>query len=337
MPVRLGDLAERFGCELIGDGDILIETVASLGNAGPGSLSFLSASTFKKQLPSTKAAAVILRADDAADCPAASLISDNPYAAYARMAAAIHPVPVFEPGIHPSAVIAADATIAESAHIAANAVVESGAVLGNRTVVGPGAVVGPGCRVGDDCHLHANVTFVRAVVTGDRCIFHSGCVIGADGFGNAMTPEGWVKVPQLGGVTIGDDVEIGASTTVDCGAIDDTVIENGVRVDNQIQIGHNVRIGEHTALAAGCAVAGSAVIGKRCMLAGMSGVNGHISICDDVVIHGKGMVTKSITEPGVYAGAFPVEPAGTWSRRVAGLRRIGKLSERIKRLENKDS
>lgn len=336
MPVRLGELAERFGCELIGDRDILIESVAALGNAGPGSLSFLSGSTFKNQLLSTKAAAVILRAHDVDDCPVASVVSEDPYATYARMAAVIYPAATFEAGIHPSAVVSADATVAATAHIAANAVIEQNAIIGDRSVVGPGTVVGPDCKVGDDCRLHANVTFVRAVVTGNRCIFHSGCVIGSDGFGNAMTPEGWIKVPQIGGVTIGDDVEIGASTTIDCGAIGDTVIDNGVRLDNQVQIAHNVHIGEHTAMAACCGIAGSAVIGKRCMFAGMSGTVGHITVCDDVIVSGKAMISKDVTEPGVYAGKFPAEPVSTFNRHVAGLRRIGKLSERIKRLEKKN-
>lgn len=336
MPIRLGELAERFGCELHGDPDVLIENVAALANAGPASLSFLSGSGFKKQLSSTKAAAVILEAADADDCPTASLISDNPYASYAKIAAVLHPASVFEAGIHPSAVVSPNARISDTAHIAANAVIEDDAVIGENSVVGPGAVVGPGCKVGNDCHLHANVTFVRAVVTGDRCIFHSGCVVGADGFGNARTADGWVKVPQLGGVKIGDDVEIGSSTTVDCGAIDDTVIGDGVRLDNQIQIGHNVRIGEHTALAAGCAIAGSAIIGKRCMFAGMSGMAGHIEVCDDVTVSGKAMVSKSITEPGVYASMFPAEPVSAWNRRVASFRRLGKLIDRVSRLEKKD-
>jgi UDP-3-O-[3-hydroxymyristoyl] glucosamine N-acyltransferase len=181
--------------------------------------------------------------------------------------------------------------------------------------------------------LHANVTFVRNVVTGDRCIFHSGSVVGADGFGNAMTDEGWVKVPQFGGVRIGNDVEVGSSTTIDCGAIDDTIIENGVRLDNQIQIGHNVHIGEHTAMASSVAVAGSAIIGKRCMLAGMVGVAGHITMCDDVIINGKGMVSKNITEPGAYASNFPVEGARIWNRKVAMFRRIDKLLGRVSKLE----
>ena len=333
MPISLGELAERFDCELIGDPDVRIETLGTLANAGSNALSFLASPAYKKQLSSTKAAAVILRADDAPDAPCAALISDNPYARYARIAAAVCPPPAYEPGIHTSAAVASSADVAKSAHIAANAVIEDNAVIGANTYVGPGAVVGPGCVIGDDCRILANVTLVRAVSTGDRCIFHSGSVIGADGFGNAMTSDGWVKVPQVGGVRIGSDVEIGSSTTVDCGAIDDTVIADGVRLDNQIQIGHNVHVGEHTAMATGVAVAGSAHIGKRCMMAGMVGVAGHIEICDDVTVLGKAMVSKSITQPGAYASMFPIEDARTWNRRVASFRRLDKLFGRVSKLE----
>jgi UDP-3-O-[3-hydroxymyristoyl] glucosamine N-acyltransferase len=336
VPISLGELAARFGCELIGDPDVVIDDVAALGNAGSRSLSFLSASGFKGQLASTKAAAVILRAEDAAASPTASLVTDNPYACYARIAAAIHPAAVHEPGIHASAVVAATARVADSAHIAANAVIEDRAVIGENVYVGPTSVVGPDCEVGDDCRLHANVTLVQRVHTGKRCIFHSGCVIGADGFGNALTAEGWLKVPQLGGVRIGDDVEVGSSTTIDCGAIDDTVVGDGVRLDNQIQIAHNVIIGDHTAMATGCAIAGSARIGKRCMFAGMVGMAGHIEVCDDVVVNGKGMISKSITEPGVYASNFPVEPVRSWNRRVAMVRRLEQLYERVSQLEKRD-
>jgi UDP-3-O-[3-hydroxymyristoyl] glucosamine N-acyltransferase len=333
VPISLGELAERFDCELIGDPDVCIETLGTLANAGSNALSFLASPAYKKQLSSTKAAAVILRADDAPDAPCAALISDIPYASYARMAAAVCPPPAYEPGIHASAAVASSADVAKSAHIAANAVIEDNAVIGANTYVGPGAVVGPGCVIGDDCRILANVTLVRAVSTGDRCIFHSGSVIGADGFGNAMTSDGWVKVPQVGGVCIGSDVEIGSSTTVDCGAIDDTVIADGVRLDNQIQIGHNVHVGEHTAMATGVAVAGSAHIGKRCMMAGMVGVAGHIEICDDVTVLGKAMVSKSITKPGAYASMFPIEDARSWNRRVASFRRLDKLLGRVSKLE----
>jgi UDP-3-O-[3-hydroxymyristoyl] glucosamine N-acyltransferase len=335
MPINLGELAERFDCELIGDPDVVVDTVGSLTNAGPNALSFLTSSAFKRQLSSTKAAAVILRAADAKDASTAVLIDDNPYACYARMAAVVCPAPEMKPGVHSSAVIAATANVAETAHIAANAVIEDGATIGEDSYIGPGAVVGPNCVIGNNCRLNANVTFVRDVTIGNRCIFHSGSVVGADGFGNALTADGWIKVPQVGGVRVGDDVEIGSNTTIDCGAIDDTVIENGVRLDNLIQIGHNVHIGEHTAMATACAIAGSARIGKRCMFAGMVGMAGHIEVCDDVVVNGKGMISRSITEPGAYASNFPIEPVRDWNRRVAKIRRLDKLIERVSALEKK--
>lgn len=336
VPISLGELAKRFDCELIGDPEVIIDGVGSLSGAGPNTVSFLASPAYKKQLSSTKAAAVILRSDDAGDAPTAALLNENPYACYARIAAVICPPPVYAPGIHATAAIAPTAVVAASAHIAANAVVEDSAIVGENSYVGPGAVVGPNCVIGDNCRLLANVTLVRAVIMGDRCTIHSGSVVGSDGFGNAMTPAGWLKVPQVGGVRIGNDVEIGSCTSIDCGAIDDTIIGDGVRLDNQIQIGHNVHLGEHTAIAASAAVAGSTRIGKRCMLAGLVGVAGHIEICDDVTILGKGMVSKSITRPGTYASNFPVEDVHIWNRRVALFRRLDKLLGRVSKLENQD-
>jgi UDP-3-O-[3-hydroxymyristoyl] glucosamine N-acyltransferase len=336
VAISLGDLAQRFGCELIGDPDVQVARLGTLSVAGPDALSFLASHAFKKQLPSTKAAAVILKTEDAADCPVAALVSDDPYATYARMAAAVCPPPAYEPGIHASAVVAESAAVAATAHVAANAVVEENAVIGDNVYIGPGAVVGPDCKLGRDCRVLANATLVRKVVAGERCIFHPASVVGSDGFGNAMTPDGWLKVPQVGGVRVGDDVEIGASSTIDCGAVGDTVIGNGVRIDNQVHIAHNVEVGDHTAMAACVGISGSVKIGKRCMFAGMSGVAGHLEICDDVVILGKGMVSKSINKPGAYAGKFPVDEVRTWNRRVASLRRLDKLQTRVRELEKKD-
>ena len=336
MAISLGELAERFDCELIGDPDVQVERLGSLVDAGPDALSFLSSDALKEQLPSTKAAAVILKAENAADCPVAALVSDDPYASYARMAAAVCPPPAFEPGIHATAFVAASATVAESAHVAANAVVEEDAEIGDNVYIGPGAVVGPRCRVLKDSRVLANVTLVRDVQIGERCILHPASVVGSDGFGNAMTPDGWVKVPQVGGVRVGNDVEIGAGTTVDCGTVGDTVIGNGVRLDNQVHIAHNVKVGDHTAMAACVGISGSVTIGKRCMFAGMSGVAGHLEICDDVVVLGKGMISKTIKKPGVYAGKFPAEEGRTWNRRVASLRRLDKLQSRVSKLEKKD-
>ncbi len=336
MPFSLGELAERFDCELVGDPDVIIEGVGSLASADSSSIAFLSNSAFVNELRSTKAGGVVLRAEDAEDAAVPVLIHEYPRACFARITSLLCPDPVFEPGIHASAVVSSRASVASSAHVAANAVIEDGTTIGENTVIGPGAVIGPDCVVGADCRLHANATLVRAVTLGDRCIIHSGAVIGADGFGNEMTPDGWVKVPQLGGVRIGSDVEVGACTSIDCGAIDDTVIGNGVRLDNQIQIGHNVQVGDHTAMATGVCVAGSTVIGKRCIFAGMVGVAQHVSICDDVMVNGKTMVSKDIREPGVYAGMFALEPVGDWNKLVARVRRLDKLAQRVRKLE-KDS
>ncbi len=254
-----------------------VVSVASLSNAGPAELAFFSNAALKPQLSSTRAAAVILRAADAEASPVAALIHENPYACFARMATALMPPPRFAAGVHASAVVADSATVADSAHLSAHVFVGERSVVGRNVYLGPGTVVGPDCTVGDDCRLIANVTLARSVTIGARGIFHPGVVIGADGFGNAMTPEGWVKVPQLGGVRIGDDVEIGANTTVDCGALEDTVIEDGVRIDNLCMIAHNVHIGAHTAMAAQTAIAGSTTIGKRCMFAGACRVPSVIS------------------------------------------------------------
>ncbi len=333
MPISLGELAISQGCELIGDPDATVSQVASLRNASPESLSFLASSSYISQLPATKAAAVVLRAESAGACPVAAFISDNPYATYARMAALVCPEPLFAPGVHATAVVADSATIADSAHIAATAVIGERTVIGEHTVVGPGTVIGPDCDIGENCRLVANVTLVQDVRIGARGIFHPGVVIGADGFGNAMTADGWVKVPQLGGVQIGNDVEIGANTTVDRGAIGDTVIDDGVRIDNLCMIGHNVRVGEHTAMAATTAIAGSTVIGKRCLFAGRSGAVGHINICDDVTVAGQSFISKDVTEPGIYAASFPADKARSWAKQLARFRRLGNLIERVKKLE----
>ena len=336
MAISLDELATQFACELIGDGSVEVHGVASLLNADSGSLSFLSSPAFKEQLAATEAAAVILRAADADDCPTACLISDNPYASYARIAAALIPPPAIEPGVHQLAYVDPTATVAASAQISANVSIGERSTIGENCFVAPGCVVGPDCVIGDNVRLLANVSIVRSVVIGARCIIHPGTVIGCDGFGNAMSAEGWVKVPQLGGVRIGDDVEIGANCTIDCGAIDDTILENGVRLDNLVHIAHNCAVGAHTAIAAQSGIAGSTTVGKRCMFSGQTGLAGHLTVCDDVILFGKGMITKNIKTPGTYASNFPSEPAGEWNKLVARVRRLGSLIERVKKLEKGD-
>lgn len=333
MQASLGDLATRFGCELIGNPASVVTRVATLTNADSDSLSFFSNPAYRSQLQKTEAGAVVLRADVADNCPVAVLIAEDPYATFARIAAILHPPPTFPAGVHPSATIAASATVSEGAHVAAHVVIEHNAVVADNVSIGPGCVVGPRCRVGRGTRLHAHVTLVQDVSVGDRCIIHAGAVIGSDGFGNARSDTGWIKVPQTGGVQIGNDVEIGANTTIDRGAIEDTVIEDGVRLDNLIQIAHNVRIGEHTAMASQSGVSGSTVIGKRCMFGGQSGIVGHITICDDVVVGGATMISKDIREPGFYTGSFPAEKDRDWKRKVARFRRLDDLVHRVRKLE----
>ena len=333
MPISLGELAAAVGCELIGDPDTTVNGVASLSNASAGSLSFLSSGAYSSQLPSTKAAAVVLRAADAGACPVAALVSDNPYASYARMAALVCPEPMLKPGVHASACVDDTASVARSAHIAASTVIGERTIIGENVVVGPGTVIGPDCVVGNDCRFVANVSVVKDVRIGARGIFHPGAVIGSDGFGNAVTPDGWVKVPQVGGVRIGDDVEIGSNTTIDCGAIGDTIIDDGVRIDNLCMIAHNVHVGAHTAMASMTTIAGSTNIGKRCMFAGQSGTVGHITICDDVVVGAKSYLSKDVSESGTYVASFPAANARSWAKQLARFRRLGKLIERVKKLE----
>ena len=249
------------------------------------------------------------------------------------MADAIHPQPQYEPGVHASAAVDNSAEVAPSAHVSPQVTVCENARIGEHAYIGPGSVIGPDCVVGDACRLIANVTLVRKVVVGSRTILHPGVVIGSDGFGNAMSPEGWVKVPQLGGVRIGSDVEIGTNTAVDCGAIDDTVIEDGVRIDNLCHIAHNAYIGAHTAMAGMSGISGSSRVGKRCMFGGQSGVAGHVSVCDDVIVLGQAVISKDVTEPGVYAGTFVAEPARSWNKKVARFRRLDQLIERVSKLE----
>ena len=309
MELALGELALRFGCELRGDPALRVARVATLSGAGPGDLGFLANPHYRPQLAATRATAVVLDAASAPLCPVAALVHANPYATYARIATLLHPEPPARPGVHASAVVDASATVAASASIGAHAVVGADAFIGERARIGAGCVLGAGVRVGADCVLHPRVTLEPGTQLAERVRLQSGVVIGGDGFGFARDGVAWIKVPQLGVVRIGADVEIGANTTVDRGAIEDTVIGAGVKLDNQIQVGHNVRIGEHT-LIAGCAgISGSTRIGARCVIAGAAAIAGHLDICDDVVIAGMSAVTHSVTVPGVYAGVIPATTA----------------------------
>ena len=333
MSASLGELAVQFGCELVGDPAAKVSRVATLANADSESLSFFANKSYRDQLRRTTAAAVLVHPDDAKDCPVNALLADDPYLAYARIADVLCPFPDLVPGVHESAVIASSVRVPDTAQISANVVIDDDCVIGDRAFIGAGVVIGPRCTAGAATRLNANVTLVQDVLMGERCIVHSGAVIGSDGFGNAMSDGRWVKVPQVGGLRIGNDVEIGANCTIDRGAIDDTVIGDGVRLDNLVHIAHNVQIGDHSALAAFVGIAGSTVIGKRCMFAGQAGIDGHVNICDDVVIGGASVVTKDIKEPGYYIAAFRAENHKEWKRKVAIFRRLGDLVQRVKNLE----
>ena len=337
MGLTLGELAVRFGCELRGDPAALVTRVATLERAGPGELAFLANPHYRTQLAATRAAAVVLDADAAPLCPCAALVHSNPYATYARIAAFLHPDPPVAPGVHPGAHVDPSARVAASASIGAGAVIGPRSLIADRARIGPGCVLGADVQVGADCRLHPRVTLESGTQLGARVSVQAGAVVGSDGFGFARDGVGWSKVPQLGRVRIGDDVEIGANTTIDRGAIDDTVIAAGVKLDNQIQIAHNVQIGEHTVIAACVGISGSTRIGARCMIAGAVGIVGHLDICDDVVVTGLSMVSHSINTPGVYSGGIPAAPAALWRRLVARFKRLDALAERVRRLERDQS
>ncbi len=335
MSVSIGELAVRFGCELRGDPGVKVERVASLAHADAQSVAFIVNPRYGAELAATRAGVVVLDETSAATCPVAALVCTNPHATFARIAALLHPAPSGPPGVHPSAVVAPDAQIDPSAHVGPLSVIGAAAVVGARAYIGPQCVLADGVRVGTDVRLVARVTLCRGVVIGDRSVVQPGAVIGGDGFGFAQDAGRWLKVPQTGGVRIGADVEIGANTTVDRGAIEDTVIEEGAKLDNLIQIGHNVHIGAHTALAACVGVSGSTRIGSRCMIGGQVGIGGHLTICDDVAITGCTMVSHSITRPGVYSGGIPLEEAHTWRRLVGRFKRLERVATRLKAIERR--
>jgi len=327
MSIAIGELAVRFGCELRGDPALRVARVATLASAAPGDLSFLANPQYRRQLAACRATVVVLDPASSALFTGAALISANPYVSYARMAALLHPRPRAPAGVHAQACVDPTAQVAASAAIGPMSVIGARARIGERAQIGPGCVLGEDVEVGADCQLIARVTLAHGVRLGARVRVHPGAVIGADGFGFARDRDGYVPVPQLGSVRIGDDADIGANTTIDRGAIEDTVIEAGVKLDNQIQVGHNVHIGAHTVIAACTGISGSTRIGARCMIAGAVGIVGHLQICDDVIVTGMSMVARSITTPGTYSGGIPAEPARFWRRLVARLRRLERARE----------
>ncbi len=322
-------LAERFGLALRGE-DRSIAGVATLAAATPAQLSFLANPRYRSQLESTHAGVVVLREVDAEARTGTALLAANPYVAFAKIAALFAEEEAVAPdGIHSTAVVDASAQIAPTACIGAHASIGACSRIEAGAFIGPGCVIGANCVVGENCRLVARVTLVKRVRLGKRVLIHPGAVLGADGFGIAMDAGRWIKVPQLGGVLIGDDCEIGANTTIDRGALEDTVLEEDVRLDNQIQIGHNVHIGAHTAMAGCSAVAGSARIGRRCLIGGGAGILGHLELCDGVVVTAMSLVTHSIQTPGEYSSGTPLMDNRNWRKSAARFRQLDRIARAI--------
>jgi len=330
----LGQLAEHVGGHVYGDAECMISGVATLHNAKSGDISFLANPRYARYLGATVASAVILSEEYRAACPTNALVVADPYLSYARIAARLSPPAPPRQGRHPSAAIDPASSIDPSAWIGPHSVIEEGAEIAAGVVVGPGCVVGRNSRIGAGSRLVANVTVCHGSRIGQRTVIHPGVVIGSDGFGLANDGGTWVKVPQLGAVSIGDDVEIGANTTVDRGALDDTVIEDGVKLDNQIQVAHNVYIGAHSAIAGCTGIAGSARIGARCTIGGGVGIVGHTEIVDDVHITGMSFVAHSIRKPGVYSSGTPLEPNRDWRRNYARFHHLDDMARRLRHLES---
>lgn len=331
--IKLGQLAEFLGATLRGPEDKEISGLATLQEAGPGQVSFLANPQYRKFLVDTQASVVLLKPADADLFAGDALLVPDPYLAYARISHLFDPKPKAVAGIHPTAIVADDAQVDPAASIGAFAIIESGARIEAGVTIGAHCFIGARSVIGEGGWLAPRVTLYHDVRIGKRVVIQSGAVLGGEGFGFANEKGVWQKIAQIGGVLIGDDVEIGVNTAIDRGALADTRIGNGVKLDNQIQIAHNVQIGDHTAMAACVGISGSAKIGKHCMLAGGVGLVGHIEICDGVFITGMTMVTHSITEPGSYSSGTAMQPAGEWRKSAARLRKLDDMARRLQKLE----
>lgn len=335
VALSLSKLADSIGAELQGDENLIITSVSSLKNAKEGDISFAVGRKYLPQLLKCQASAVILTADLAASYDGNVLISKSPYLAYAKAVAVLYPDQTPVANIHPSSIIDDSAEIAETASIAANVIIGKKVKIAKGAVISAACVIADNSRIGENTYLHANVTLYENTHISNDCRLHSGVVIGADGFGYAANQGEWYKIKQVGNVVIGDNVEIGANTTIDRGALGSTTISDGVKLDNLIQIGHNVTIGEHTAVAACVAIAGSANIGKRCQIGGASAIAGHLSIADDVIITGMSMVISSVDKAGVYSSGMPVNENRKWRKNIIRFAQLDKMAQKIRALEKR--
>ena len=333
-PLRLSEIAAQLGGRIVGDASREVSQVSSLARAGAEHIVFVADRRYLAELARTRAGAAVISPEFESATPLPRIVTDHPYLYFGRLARLLNPAPVCEPGVDPSAHVHALAEVAPSARIEAGATIAAHARVGARAWVGAGAYVGEGAQLGDECRLHATAVVYDRCVLGARCVLHAGAVIGADGFGYARDGKRWSAIPQLGRVVLGDDVEVGANTTIDRGAIDDTVIEDGVKLDDQIHVAHNVRIGANTAIAACAGIAGSAVIGRNCEIGGAAMIRGHIEIADGTRISPGTAITRSL-RAGTYTGLYPFDDHASWLRNAAGLRHLSSLIERVRRLEKR--
>lgn len=333
--MKLGEIAAAIGARVVGDESAEVTALAALPSATPGTLSFLANPKYQSHLERTGATAVILHERMLERCPCHALVVDNPYVAYAKASHLFDRAPDCAPGIHPTAVIDPSVRIGAGVHVGPYAVIESGVEIGEGAVIGAHAFVGAHSRIGAHSRLWANVTIYHHVTIGERTIMHAGVVVGADGFGFAPDRGKWQKIAQVGGVVIGNDVEIGALTTIDRGAIGDTVIGDGVILDDQVHIAHNVEVGDYTAMAGKSGISGSTKVGKHCLISGMAGLVGHIEVCDNVQISGMTVVSRSITEPGIYTSGVGMEPHASWAKNAARFRQLDAMARRLADLEKR--
>lgn len=329
----LSDLANKLNATLQGDGNTIITSIAPLQSAKKNQITFLANKRSQKYLSNSQAGAIILTESDLAFCNTSALVVKDPYLAYALLSQIMDTTPAPAENIGPEAVISPTARLGKDVSIGSNAVIESGVILGDGVVIGAGCFIGKNAHIGSGTRLWANVSVYHDVKIGENCLIQSGAVIGSDGFGYANDKGKWIKIAQLGSVKIGNEVEIGASTTIDRGALDHTIIGNGVIIDNQCQIAHNVNIGDHTAVAGGVVMAGSIKIGRYCQIGGASVINGHIEIADKTVITGMGVVMRSITEPSVYSSGIPLQPNKVWRKTTILVMQIDSINKRLKSVE----
>jgi UDP-3-O-[3-hydroxymyristoyl] glucosamine N-acyltransferase len=335
MQYTLSELAEQTGSGLSGSGDVIIEKVSDITGGETGSIVFVANAKYTRHLKTTGASAVIVTDELLRSCDKPALVTENPRAVFAKVALLLNPLPEVVPWISPDAVIADDAEVDSSARIEACVVIQGGASVGAGTWISPGCVIEKKVRIGANNRLFANVTIGEGCTIGDNNILHSGAVIGADGFGFVWDRDSYMKVPQLGSVHIGNDVEIGANTSIDRGAIGDTVIENGVKIDNLVQLGHNDHVGEHTTISGQSGVAGSVKIGRKCVIGGGVGIGDNLEIADNVILTGRSSVANSIRESGMYSSAVTVVEARKWRRILGRIKQLDELAKRIKALEIK--